>query len=183
MSDLALQRLQASLDAVPQQLDALRARAAKSTSAAEKAFCSEQIRQMEAYRQEMKKLHAGVAHHRLRHLARDQGPTSRSPHRVSRPCPHRGRRSDILSSEAGDLKRRHDSRRHALRRRRFPEDLAEDHRLSRRVRFRLPHARTRPAAAEPPAHDWYVQLHRGTRVEGLSGQGGRQNGSRSARKS
>ena len=54
MSDLALQRLKASLDEVPQQVDALRARAAKSTSAAEKAFCSEQIRQMEAYRQEMK---------------------------------------------------------------------------------------------------------------------------------
>ena len=54
MSDLALQRLKASLDEVPQQLDELRARAAKSTSAAEKAFCSEQIRQIEAYRQEMK---------------------------------------------------------------------------------------------------------------------------------
>jgi cyclase len=53
MSDLALQRLKASLDAVPQQLDALRARAAKSTSGAEKGFCNEQIRQMEAYRQEM----------------------------------------------------------------------------------------------------------------------------------
>jgi len=54
MSDLALDRLKASLDEVPRQLDALRARAAKSTSAAEKAFCSEQIRQMEGYQQEMK---------------------------------------------------------------------------------------------------------------------------------
>jgi len=54
MSDLALQRLKASLDEVPQQIDELRARAAKSTSAAEKAFCSEQIRQLEAYQQEMK---------------------------------------------------------------------------------------------------------------------------------
>lgn len=54
MSDLALKRLKATLDEVPQQLDALRARAAKSTSAAEKAFCAEQIRQAEAYQQEMK---------------------------------------------------------------------------------------------------------------------------------
>lgn len=54
MSDLALKRLKASLDEVPQQLDALRARAAKSTSAAEKAFCAEQIRQAEAYQQELK---------------------------------------------------------------------------------------------------------------------------------
>lgn len=54
MSDLASQRLKASLDDVPHQLDAMRARAAKATSAAEKAFCAEQIRQMEAYQQEMK---------------------------------------------------------------------------------------------------------------------------------
>jgi glyoxylase-like metal-dependent hydrolase (beta-lactamase superfamily II) len=54
MSDLALQRLKASLDDVPKQIDAMRARAAKATSAAEKAFCAEQIRQMQAYQQEMK---------------------------------------------------------------------------------------------------------------------------------
>lgn len=54
MSDLALQRLKASLDEVPKQLDALRTRAAKSTSAAEKAFCAEQIRQIEAYLKELK---------------------------------------------------------------------------------------------------------------------------------
>ncbi|HTM13278.1 MAG TPA: MBL fold metallo-hydrolase [Bryobacteraceae bacterium] len=54
MSDLALQRLKASLDDVPKQIDAMRARAAKAASAAEKAFCAEQIRQMQAYQQEMK---------------------------------------------------------------------------------------------------------------------------------
>jgi cyclase len=54
MSDLALQRLKASLDDVPKQIDALRARAAKASSAAEKAFCAQQIAQMQAYQQEMK---------------------------------------------------------------------------------------------------------------------------------
>ena len=54
MADLAQKRLQASLDEVPKQIDVMRARAEKSTSAAEKAFCEEQIRQMNAYQAEMK---------------------------------------------------------------------------------------------------------------------------------
>lgn len=54
MSDLAQQRLQASLDEVPKQIDQMRVRAGKSGSAAEKAFCEEQVRQMQAYRAEMK---------------------------------------------------------------------------------------------------------------------------------
>ena len=54
MSDQALARLKASLDEVPKQLDAMRARAAKATSAAEKAYYNEQIRQAEAYQQELK---------------------------------------------------------------------------------------------------------------------------------
>ncbi len=54
MSDLAPQRLQASLDEIPKQIDALRVRASKSSSAAEKVFCEEQIRQMQAYQSEMK---------------------------------------------------------------------------------------------------------------------------------
>jgi glyoxylase-like metal-dependent hydrolase (beta-lactamase superfamily II) len=41
-------------DEVPQQIDALQARAAHSTSAAEKAFCAEQVRQMQAYQAELK---------------------------------------------------------------------------------------------------------------------------------
>lgn len=47
-------RLKASLAEVPAQIDALRARAAKAKSAGEKAFCDEQIRQMQAYQAEMK---------------------------------------------------------------------------------------------------------------------------------
>jgi len=54
MSDLAQQRLQASLDEIPKQIDALRACEGKSSSGAEKAFCKEQIRQMLAYQSEMK---------------------------------------------------------------------------------------------------------------------------------
>jgi hypothetical protein len=54
MSELAQKRLEASLDEVPKQIDAMRVRAAKSDSAAEKAFCQDQIRQMQAYQSEMK---------------------------------------------------------------------------------------------------------------------------------
>ncbi len=53
LSDLGQARLKASLEQVPVQIDALRARAAKSTNPAEKAFCNEQIRQLEAYRAEL----------------------------------------------------------------------------------------------------------------------------------
>ena len=54
MSDLAQKRLQASLDEVPKQIDQMRARADKSGLAAEKAFCEEQIRQLQAYQAEMR---------------------------------------------------------------------------------------------------------------------------------
>lgn len=54
MSDLAQKRVQASLDAVPRQIDALRGRAEKAASPEEKAFCEDQIRQMQAYQSEMK---------------------------------------------------------------------------------------------------------------------------------
>jgi cyclase len=54
MSDLALKRFQATLDEVPKQIDALRERAGKAGSAAEKAFCEDQIRQLQAYQSEMK---------------------------------------------------------------------------------------------------------------------------------
>jgi glyoxylase-like metal-dependent hydrolase (beta-lactamase superfamily II) len=53
LSDFGKVRLKASLDQIPVQIDLLRARAAKSSNAAEKAFCDEQIRQIEAYRKEM----------------------------------------------------------------------------------------------------------------------------------
>ena len=54
MSDLAVARMKASVGAVPQQIDALRDRAARSTSADEKAFCADQIAQMKAYETELK---------------------------------------------------------------------------------------------------------------------------------
>jgi cyclase len=54
MSDLAVARLRASADAVPQQMDTLRERAAHSNSAAEKAFCADQIRQMQGYLAEVR---------------------------------------------------------------------------------------------------------------------------------
>jgi len=54
MSDLAQRRFQATLDEVPKQIDQMRMRAGKSSLAAEKAFCEEQVRQMQAYQSEMK---------------------------------------------------------------------------------------------------------------------------------
>ena len=53
MSELAVTRVKASLAKAPQQVEELRARAAKSASAEEKAFCADQIRQIEAYRAEL----------------------------------------------------------------------------------------------------------------------------------
>jgi glyoxylase-like metal-dependent hydrolase (beta-lactamase superfamily II) len=57
MSDLAEKRLQLSLAAVPQQVDALQARASKSQSAAEKAWCEDRIRQLQAYQAELRNYH------------------------------------------------------------------------------------------------------------------------------
>ncbi len=54
MSKEARNRLKESMDGVPAQIDALQKRMAKSTNAAEKAFCQEQIRQLQAYLAEMK---------------------------------------------------------------------------------------------------------------------------------
>jgi cyclase len=54
MSDLAIARMKASLDEVPQQIDKMQQRAAHSSSAAEKAFCAEQVRQMQSYQAELK---------------------------------------------------------------------------------------------------------------------------------
>ena len=50
----ARNRLQESLDGVPQMLETLRKRLEKSKSAGDKAFCNEQIRQLLAYQAEMK---------------------------------------------------------------------------------------------------------------------------------
>ncbi|HYM12045.1 MAG TPA: MBL fold metallo-hydrolase [Bryobacterales bacterium] len=54
MEQEAQKRLQESLDGVPKQIDALQARLSKASSAGEKAFCREQIRQLQAYQAEMK---------------------------------------------------------------------------------------------------------------------------------
>lgn len=54
MSELAVERMKESADAVPKQIDSLRERAGRSTSTAEKAFCADQVRQLEAYQAELK---------------------------------------------------------------------------------------------------------------------------------
>jgi glyoxylase-like metal-dependent hydrolase (beta-lactamase superfamily II) len=54
MENLAIARMKASVGAVPQQIDTLRSQAARSSSAAEKAFCADQVRQLEAYQAELK---------------------------------------------------------------------------------------------------------------------------------
>jgi cyclase len=54
MSELAIVRMKASLEEVPPQIDKMQQRAAHSSSAAEKAFCAEQIRQMQSYQAELK---------------------------------------------------------------------------------------------------------------------------------
>jgi cyclase len=54
MSDLSVPRLKESLEQIPPEIEKYRKRAEASTSSAEKAFCAEQIRQLEAYQAEMK---------------------------------------------------------------------------------------------------------------------------------
>jgi glyoxylase-like metal-dependent hydrolase (beta-lactamase superfamily II) len=54
MAQEGQKRLKAALEEAPKQADALRARMSKATSGEEKAFCQEQIRQIEAYRAEMR---------------------------------------------------------------------------------------------------------------------------------
>jgi cyclase len=53
MAKLSVARAKASVGEVPKQIDALRDRAARSTSAGEKAFCAGQIRQLQAYQAEL----------------------------------------------------------------------------------------------------------------------------------
>ncbi|HEY6488467.1 MAG: MBL fold metallo-hydrolase [Terracidiphilus sp.] len=54
MSELAVDRMKASAGAVPEQIEKLREQAARATAQDEKAYCADQIRQMEAYLAEMK---------------------------------------------------------------------------------------------------------------------------------
>ncbi len=54
MAQEAPSRLKAALDGIPPMIDALQSRMSKASSAAEKAFCQEQIRQLNAFQAEMK---------------------------------------------------------------------------------------------------------------------------------
>jgi cyclase len=54
MSSLAVARMKVSVGEVPRQIDALRDQAAHATSAGEKAFCADQVRQLQAYQAELK---------------------------------------------------------------------------------------------------------------------------------
>ena len=68
MSDLAVARMKASVEEVPKQIDALHARSARSSSAAEKAFCADQVAQMKAYQTELKDYTLELPDHHLRHV-------------------------------------------------------------------------------------------------------------------
>jgi cyclase len=57
MEEFAVERMKASRDAVPGQIEAMRKRAEASTSAGEKAFCAEQIKHLEAYQADIKDYH------------------------------------------------------------------------------------------------------------------------------
>ncbi len=54
MEEFAVARMKASADAVPKQIEDMRHRSEKPFSEAEKAFCAEQIRQLEAYQADLK---------------------------------------------------------------------------------------------------------------------------------
>jgi cyclase len=54
MTQLSRNRLKETLDGVPRMIDGLQNRLAKATSAIERQFCREQLRQLEAYQTEMK---------------------------------------------------------------------------------------------------------------------------------
>ena len=54
MSELSLTRVKASAEEIEQQVEKMRKRAEASSSGAEKAFCAEQIGQMQAYLKEIK---------------------------------------------------------------------------------------------------------------------------------
>jgi cyclase len=54
MANLAVARMKASVGEVPHLIETMRDQAAHATSAGEKAFCADQIRQLEAYQSELK---------------------------------------------------------------------------------------------------------------------------------
>jgi len=54
LSELSMTRMHESADEIAQQIEKMRKRSESSSSAAEKAFCAEQIRQMQSYEAELK---------------------------------------------------------------------------------------------------------------------------------
>jgi cyclase len=57
MEELAVDRMKASREAVPEQIEIMRKRAEKAASVAEKAYYAEQIQQLEAYEADIKDYH------------------------------------------------------------------------------------------------------------------------------
>ena len=57
MEKFAVARMKETRDAVPGQIEAMRKRAEKAASAAEKTFCAEEIKQLEAYQADIKDYH------------------------------------------------------------------------------------------------------------------------------
>ena len=112
---------------VPQQIDALRNQAARATSAGEKAFCAEQIRQLQAYQAELQNYTLELPTITFDKSYLLQDPALRSTHRFSRARSHRGRRRRLLPARACDRNRRRDSRLFALHRRRLSSHLAGHH--------------------------------------------------------
>jgi cyclase len=60
MEKLSVERVKASVASVPEQVEKLRDQAAQSTLAGEKAFCADQIRQLQAYQAELKNYTPGL---------------------------------------------------------------------------------------------------------------------------
>ena len=126
MSSLAVARMKASVGEVPQQIDALRDQAAHATSAGEKAFCAEQIRQLQAYQAELKDYTLELPTITFDKSYLLQDPALRSAHRISRACPYRRRCGRLLPARARGRHRRRDSWLSAQHRRRLPSHLAGD---------------------------------------------------------
>ena len=54
MTDMSIKRMHESADEIAQQIEKMRKRSESSSSPSEKAFCAEQIRQMQSYEEELK---------------------------------------------------------------------------------------------------------------------------------
>jgi hypothetical protein len=156
MENLAIARMKASVGAVPQQIDTLRSQAARSSSAAEKAFCADQVRQLEAYQAELKDytLELPTITFDKSYLLQDP---AHDLHIEFHGC--------LLPASAHDRHRGRDSWLSALHRGWLSPDLAGHDRLHRPRRLQLHHARPCRAANGPHSDDQHAQLHRGINRE------------------